>query len=63
VFVGYLDYTATGTSDSFSYVYSADRDHYARVRDGGATPIKTAEATGTMTNTGGTASVNRISDT
>jgi len=63
VFVGYLDYSATGTSDSFSYVYSADRDHYARVRDGGATPIKTAEATGTMTNTGGTASVNRISDT
>jgi len=61
-FIGYLDYTATSTSDSFSYVYSADRDHFVRVRDGGATPIKTAEATGTMTNTGGTASVNRIDD-
>lgn len=63
VFIGYLDYTAAGTSDSFSYVYAADRDHFARVRDGGATPIKTAEATGTMTSTGGTAAVNRIDDT
>ncbi len=62
VFVGYLDYIATGTSDSFSYVYSADRDHFMRVRDGGATPIKTAEGTGTMTSTGGTISINRISD-
>ena len=63
VFVGYLDYTATGTSDTFSYVYDADRDHFMRVRDGGATPIKTAEGTGTMTNTGGTISINRIDDT
>jgi hypothetical protein len=63
VFIGYLDYTATGSSDSFSYVYSADRDHFVQVRDGGLTPIKTANATGTMTNTGGTAAVNRIDDT
>jgi hypothetical protein len=63
VFVGYLDYTATGTSDTFSYVYSSDRDHFMRVRDGGATPIKTAEGTGSMTSTGGTISVNRIDDT
>lgn len=62
VFIGYLDYVAAGTSDNFSYVYSTDRDHYVRVRDGGATPIKTAEAQGTMTSTGGTAAVNRISD-
>lgn len=63
VFIGYLDYTASSTSDTFSYVYSSDRDHFMRVRDGGATPIKTAEGTGTMTNTGGTISVNRIDDT
>ena len=62
VFVGYLDYTATGTSDTFSYVYSSDRDHFMRVRDGGATPIKTAEAQGTMGTNGGTISVNRIDD-
>jgi hypothetical protein len=63
VFVGYLDYTATGTSDTFSYVFSTTRTHFMRVRDGGATPIKTAETTGDMTSTGGTASVNRIDDT
>jgi hypothetical protein len=62
VFVGYLDYTASGTSDNFTYVYSTDRTHFMRVRDGGATPIKTAETTGDMTSTGGTASVNRIDD-
>ena len=62
VFIGYLDYVAGGTSDTFSYVYSADRTHFVRVRDGGATPIKTAETTGDMTSTGGTASVNRIDD-
>ena len=62
VFIGYLDYTASGGTDNFSYVYSSDRTHFVRVRDGGATPIKTAETTGIMTNTGGTASVNRIDD-
>jgi hypothetical protein len=62
VFVGYLDYVASGTSDSFSYVYSADRTHFMRVRDGGATPIKTAEGTGVMGSTGGTISINRIDD-
>lgn len=63
VFIGYLDYVATGTSDTFSYVYSAPRTHFMRVRDGGATPIKTAEATGSMGANGGTISVNRIDDT
>jgi len=63
VFIGYLDYVATGTSDTFSYVYDSDRDHFMRVRDGGATPIKTAEAQGTMGTNGGTISVNRIDDT
>lgn len=63
VFIGYLDYVATGSSDTFSYVYSSDRSHFVRVRDGGVTPIKTAEGTGSMTSTGGTASVNRIDDT
>lgn len=62
VFIGYLDYVASGTSDTFSYVYSANRDHFMRVRDGGATPIKTAESEGEMTNTGGVVSVNRIDD-
>jgi len=62
VFVSYLDLVTSLTSENFSYVYSSDRTHFVRVRDGGATPIKTAETTGVMTNTGGTASVNRIDD-
>jgi hypothetical protein len=62
VFVSYLDLVTSLTSESFSYVYSADRTHFVRVRDGGATPIQTAETTGIMTDTGGSASVNRIAD-
>ena len=63
VFVTYLDLVTAGVSENFSYVYSSDRTHFIRVRDGGVTPIKNAETTGVMTNTGGTASVNRIDDT
>ena len=62
VFVSYLDLVTAATSEQFSYVYSSDRTHFLRVRDGGATPIKNAESTGVMTSTGGSASVNRIDD-
>lgn len=63
VFVSYLDLTTALTSETFQYVYDTTRTHFVRVRDGGISPIKTAETTGDMTDTGGTASVNRISDT
>ena len=62
VFVSYLDLSTVLTSENFAYVYSSDRTHFVRVRDGGASPIKNAEATGVMTSTGGVASVNRIDD-
>ena len=62
VFVSYLDLVTAATSENFSYIYSAPRTHFIRVRDGGATPIKTAETTGVMSSTGGSASVNRIDD-
>jgi hypothetical protein len=65
VFVSYIDGTANTevgeTTDTFSYVYSSDRTHFLRVRNGG-TPIKDAFATGDMTNTGGSAAVNTVSD-
>lgn len=62
VFVSYLDLVTGETSETFSYVYgSGDRTHFLRVRNGG-TPIKTAEATGVMTTTGGVASVSTIPD-
>lgn len=63
VFVTYLDLVTAATSEQFQYVYSSDRTHFLRVRDGGATPIKTAESTGVMGDTGGTASIGRIDDT
>jgi len=63
VFVSYLDLITALTAETFSYVYASDRTHFVRVRDGGATPIKPATATGIMTSTGGVASVNRIDDT
>lgn len=62
VFVSYLDLVTALTAETFSYVYDSDRTHFVRVRDGGPTPIKTAEATGVMTTTGGVASVSRIDD-
>lgn len=62
VFVSYLDLVTATTSENFAYVYDTDRTHFVRVRDGGATPIKTAETTGVMGTNGGTASVNRIDD-
>lgn len=62
VFVSYLDLVTAGITENFSYVYASDRTHFVRVRDGGASPIKTALATGDMTSTGGVASVNRIDD-
>lgn len=62
VFITYLDKLATTTDETFSYVYNADRTHFVRVRDGGGSPIKTAETTGTMGTGGGSATINRISD-
>jgi hypothetical protein len=62
VFISYIDLVTSGSSEQFSYVYGAgDRTHFLRVRNGD-TPIKTAEATGVMTTTGGVASVSTIPD-
>jgi len=66
VFVTYIDKLATGVSEAFTTVYNADRTLFVRVRDGGtagdAEGIKTAETTGSLGSTGGSATVNRISD-
>lgn len=62
VFIGYIDKTATGTSEAVALVYDADRDLYVRVRDGGASPIKTYEASASFTSTGGSATASRITD-
>jgi hypothetical protein len=64
-FISYIDTLASGTSESFSYIYSVgngDRDFVFRARDGKASPTKTSPATGTMSDAGGNTSINRVSD-
>lgn len=43
-YITYIDTLARASTESFSAVYTANRDLFVRVRDGGATPIKTFES-------------------
>jgi len=61
--LSYIDAVATGTSMSFTGVYSgSDRSLFIRVRDGGVSPIKPFETTGTLGSSGGSATAIRTSD-
>ena len=62
IFISYIDKLATGTSEAFTTVYSSDRDLFVRVRDGGASPIKTFEAPATLGSGGGSVAAIRTSD-
>ena len=62
VYITYLDKLATATTETFTVVYSADRDLFVRVRDGGATPIKTFETPATLGAAGGSTTVIRTTD-
>ena len=66
VYIGYKDELANATTESFQTVYSANRNLFVRVRDGGtagdAVGIKTFESTITMTSSGGSATAIRTSD-
>ncbi len=63
VFLSYIDKLADATTASFTGVYSADRNLFIRVRDGGAgSPIKTFETTGTLGVSGGSTTAIRTSD-
>jgi hypothetical protein len=58
-----IDKLAGATSEAFTGIYpGADVDLYIRVRDGGSTPIKTFESTGTLGSGGGSATAVRTSD-
>ena len=48
VFLAYIDVAADTDTESFTSVYNADRNLFIRVRDGGATPIKTFEGQGQL---------------
>lgn len=62
VFISYIDDIASSSSLSFTSVYSTDRDLFIRVRDGGDTPIRTFETTGTLGSAGGSVTAIRTSD-
>lgn len=61
-FISYIDKLATSTSESFTAVFVSTRSLFIRVRDGGGTPIKTFETTGTLGSAGGSATAVRTSD-
>jgi len=62
LFVAYVDVLAGSTQEGYTAVYLSDRDILVRVRDGGATPIKTFEANATFTNSNSSVAAIRNSD-
>lgn len=62
MFISYIDELAAGTSATFTVVYNADRTLFIRVRDGGVSPIRTFETTGTLGSGGGSTTAIRTSD-
>jgi len=62
VYIAYLDLVATGATESFTFVYLADRQFVIKVRDGGGTPIKEYITSGTMSANGGSTTAIRTTD-
>jgi hypothetical protein len=62
VMISYIDKLATAASETFTAVYSSDRDLRVRVRDGGTTPIKTFETNAVLGSAGGSVTAIRNSD-
>lgn len=60
--ISYIDKLADATSVSFTTIFSSPRDLYIRVRDGGASPIKTYQSPAVLTSAGGSAVASRITD-
>jgi hypothetical protein len=57
-----IDIAATDSDETFTGIYTSDIDLFYSVRDGGGTPIKSAEGIATFGSAGGSVTVNRISD-
>lgn len=62
VYTSYIDKLATSSTESFTGVYGSDVSLFVRARDGGVTPIKPFDTIGTLSSTGGSATVIRTSD-
>ncbi len=61
-YLSYIDTLASGTEESFTSVFDSNRSLFIRVRDGGASPIKTFETTGTLGSAGGSTTAIRTAD-
>jgi hypothetical protein len=63
IFVAYIDVLADGTSEAFTAVYKGSNNAlFVRVRDGGATPIKTFETPATFSSSSSSVAAIRTSD-
>jgi hypothetical protein len=62
LWISYIDKLAASTSESFTVVYNTTRSLFIRDRDGGGSPIKTFETTGSLGSAGGSTTVIRTSD-
>lgn len=63
VFSSFIDKVAASSGESFTVVFNTTRNLFVRVRDGGGSPIKTFETTGTLTSAGGSTTAIRTTDT
>ena len=61
-YISYIDDTAGASSINFSAIYDSDRSLFIRVRDGGGSPIKTFQSTGTLGSSGGSVTAIRTTD-
>jgi hypothetical protein len=61
-FISYIDKQAASTTEQVTMIYSSPRTMFIRVRNGGATPIKTFETTAALGSAGGSATPVRTSD-
>ncbi len=61
-FISYIDKLAASTSETFTVIFNTTRSLFIRVRDGGGTPVKTFESTGSLTSAGGSVTVIRTPD-
>lgn len=62
VFLAYIDVLANAISEAYTAVFLANRDILVRVRDGGATPIKTFETSAVFGNANSSVAAIRTSD-
>lgn len=61
-YISYIDTLAGSDEESFTGVYTSDRDLFVRVRDGGGTPIKTFESPATFGSANSSIAAIRQSD-